>query len=65
MNVRSVDVVCPGKPIGEMMASWTEQMGYPILKIVKADLSSGTATLTVEQSWFLVEGTLVRHRILT
>jgi len=47
-----------GKPIGQMMASWTEQMGYPIVRVESVDLTDTMATLTVSQSWFLVEGAL-------
>jgi len=50
-----------GKPIGQMMASWTEQMGYPIVRVEQADLTDGKAYLTVSQSWFLVEGALSKE----
>jgi puromycin-sensitive aminopeptidase len=49
-----------GKPIGQMMASWTEQMGYPVLTIKGVEMGAGSVTLTVEQTWFLMDGTLVR-----
>lgn len=38
------------------MASWTEQMGYPLLRVTKAELSPTVAEITVEQSWFLMDG---------
>ncbi len=51
-----------GKPIGQMMASWTEQMGYPIVRVDGVDLSDASkAVLTVSQSWFLVEGSLSKE----
>ena len=44
-----------GMPVGEIMASWTEQMGFPLLKIVKEDWSDDKVVLTLEQSWFLAD----------
>jgi puromycin-sensitive aminopeptidase len=41
------------------MASWTEQMGYPLLRVTKADLTATAAELTIEQSWFLMDGSSV------
>ena len=47
-----------------MMASWTEQMGYPLLKVTGAELGPGAeATLTLEQAWFLVDGDLVSQSL--
>jgi puromycin-sensitive aminopeptidase len=45
-----------GLPIKEMMASWTEQMGFPLLEIVSEDWQEHEVTLTVKQSWFLSDG---------
>jgi len=45
-----------GMPIGEMMASWTEQMGFPLLKVVEEDWQSDKVTFKLEQSWFLSDG---------
>jgi aminopeptidase N len=45
-----------GKAIDEMMGSWTEQMGFPLLKVLKDPLESGASEVEVEQSWFLADG---------
>jgi len=45
-----------GKPVGEIMATWTEQMGYPQLEVKDFKLSGTSAKLSVEQSWFLSSG---------
>lgn len=45
-----------GMPIQEMMASWTEQMGFPLVKIVKEDWQDDKVILELEQSWFLADG---------
>ena len=45
-----------GMPVAEMMASWTEQMGFPILKVVEEEWQSDKVTLKLEQSWFLSDG---------
>eukprot|EP00934_Nitzschia_sp_Nitz4_P005668 Nitzschia sp. Nitz4//scaffold210_size37948//7957//10834//NITZ4_007687-RA/size37948-augustus-gene-0.25-mRNA-1//-1//CDS//3329541921//5658//frame0 len=45
-----------GMPIQEMMASWTEQMGFPQVKVVKEDWQDDKVTLELEQSWFLADG---------
>jgi len=42
-----------GKPIGAMMATWTEQMGFPLVTVA-SNAEGGAATLT--QSWFLADG---------
>merc|ERR1719486_1819541 len=38
-----------------MMGSWTEQMGFPVLKLL-SDPFDGSATVECEQSWFLADG---------
>jgi hypothetical protein len=41
------------------MASWTEQMGYPCVRVERVEFTErGKAVLTVSQSWFLIEGAL-------
>jgi puromycin-sensitive aminopeptidase len=45
-----------GMPVGELMASWTEQMGFPLLRVVKEDWQAEKVTLELEQSWFLSDG---------
>jgi len=42
-------------PVKEMMASWTEQMGFPCVKISEKVSDEGI-TLELEQSWFLADG---------
>lgn len=41
-----------GQPIDDMMGSWTQQMGFPLIKVV----SSTDTELEIEQSWFLADG---------
>jgi puromycin-sensitive aminopeptidase len=45
-----------GMPIQEMMASWTEQMGFPLVKVIKEDWQDDKVILELEQSWFLADG---------
>mmetsp|Transcript_82526 Transcript_82526/g.238452 ORF Transcript_82526/g.238452 Transcript_82526/m.238452 type:complete len:886 (-) Transcript_82526:40-2697(-) len=45
-----------GKPVAEMMSSWTQQMGFPVLKVLKDPLAAGATEIEVEQSWFLADG---------
>lgn len=46
-----------GKPIDKLMSSWTTQMGFPCLKVLKDPLEGGNdAEVEVEQSWFLADG---------
>eukprot|EP00640_Fibrocapsa_japonica_P000353 CAMPEP_0113937194 /NCGR_PEP_ID=MMETSP1339-20121228/3867_1 /TAXON_ID=94617 /ORGANISM="Fibrocapsa japonica" /LENGTH=883 /DNA_ID=CAMNT_0000939869 /DNA_START=46 /DNA_END=2697 /DNA_ORIENTATION=- /assembly_acc=CAM_ASM_000762 len=47
-----------GKPIQSMMRSWTEQMGYPVVKVVGEEWGATSVKLTLEQSWFLQEGSV-------
>ena len=45
-----------GMPIQEMMASWTEQMGFPLVKVIGEDWQDDKVVLELEQSWFLADG---------
>ena len=45
-----------GMPVGEMMTSWTEQMGFPLLKVTKETWEETSVTLELEQMWFLSDG---------
>jgi puromycin-sensitive aminopeptidase len=45
-----------GLPVQEMMASWTEQMGFPIVAVTDEKWEDDKITLTLEQSWFLSDG---------
>lgn len=42
--------------VAELMASWTQQMGYPYLKVVDEKWTDANVTLTLEQNWFLSDG---------
>lgn len=44
------------------MASWTEQMGYPCVRVERAEFTDrGQCVLTVSQAWFLIEGALSKE----
>lgn len=43
-----------GMDIPALMASWTEQMGYPLLTVTNVNASTGS--FDVSQSWFLADG---------
>jgi puromycin-sensitive aminopeptidase len=45
-----------GVPVGEMMASWTTQMGFPLLRVLKEDWQGDKVTLELDQMWFLSDG---------
>eukprot|EP00928_Gymnodinium_smaydae_P013391 TRINITY_DN14887_c0_g2_i1.p1 TRINITY_DN14887_c0_g2~~TRINITY_DN14887_c0_g2_i1.p1 ORF type:complete len:888 (-),score=264.42 TRINITY_DN14887_c0_g2_i1:46-2709(-) len=46
-----------GKPIEQMMQSWTQQMGFPVVKIISDPGSQGDGSeLEIEQRWFLADG---------
>uniref|UniRef100_A0A7S1XT33 Aminopeptidase n=1 Tax=Phaeomonas parva TaxID=124430 RepID=A0A7S1XT33_9STRA len=49
--------VASGKPIGEIMSSWTQQMGFPLLT---ATLSGSTVKVT--QRWFLSDGSVPEEK---
>mmetsp|Transcript_71782 Transcript_71782/g.181103 ORF Transcript_71782/g.181103 Transcript_71782/m.181103 type:complete len:897 (+) Transcript_71782:97-2787(+) len=42
--------------IKDIMSSWTEQMGFPVLEVKSYSVSGTEAKLTVQQSWFLASG---------
>ena len=46
----------PGKPAAELMSSWTQQMGYPVLKARSVTVVGGKTQLDVAQGWFLAGG---------
>jgi len=46
-----------GMPVGELMASWTEQMGFPLLRVTGEKWADDMVTLNLEQVWFLSDGT--------
>lgn len=43
-------------PIQEMMASWTEQMGFPLVRVVGETWKNNEVTLELDQLWFLAGG---------
>lgn len=45
-----------GLPVKEIMSSWTEQMGFPLLTVKKFEVVGRMAKLEVEQTWFLSSG---------
>ena len=45
-----------GMPVQEMMASWTEQMGFPLVTVTGEKWENDKVTLTLEQQWFLSDG---------
>jgi len=45
-----------GMPVKEMMASWTEQMGFPLLRVTNETWEDDKVTLELEQVWFLSDG---------
>jgi len=44
------------KAVKDIMSSWTEQMGFPILEVKSFTVSGSVAKLSVQQSWFLASG---------
>ncbi len=48
-----------GLPVKEMMASWTEQMGFPLVTVVGENWEEDKVSLELEQSWFLSDGSSV------
>ena len=51
--------VSGGMPIADMMKSWTEQMGYPVLTIRDEKWESDKVTFSIQQEWFLSDPTAV------
>jgi puromycin-sensitive aminopeptidase len=45
-----------GKDINSMMETWTTIKGYPYVKVVSEQWSDSSLTLTLEQNWFLQDG---------
>ncbi len=45
-----------GLPVQEMMASWTEQMGFPLVTVTDEKWENDKVTLTLAQEWFLSDG---------
>ena len=45
-----------GKDINKMMSTWTLVKGYPYVKVVKEEWADNRVTITLEQAWFLQDG---------
>lgn len=43
-------------PVNELMSSWTEQMGFPLVSVIEEDWKDDKVTLKLEQRWFLSDG---------
>jgi aminopeptidase N len=48
-----------GKPLPDMMNSWTTKMGFPVLKVLADPFASGSFKADCEQSWFLADGSVL------
>ncbi|CAE8641584.1 unnamed protein product, partial [Polarella glacialis] len=47
-----------GKPIDQMMGSWTNQMGFPLVEVTNDPLADGSGQVEVKQKWFLADGSI-------
>merc|ERR1711963_1106782 len=45
-----------GKAVKDLMSSWTEQMGFPLVRVKECTFAGSVAKLKLEQSWFLFAG---------
>ena len=45
-----------GMPVGELMKSWTEQMGFPMISVKKETWKADSVELELAQQWFLSDG---------
>ena len=45
-----------GKPVGAVMSSWTDQLGFPMLRVSKIRPDNGAIKFKVKQKWFLADG---------
>lgn len=43
-------------PVKDIMASWTEQMGFPLLTVTSFEVVGPVAKMQLEQTWFLSSG---------
>jgi len=44
------------KPVKDIMSSWTEQMGFPLLLVKEFSIDGSVGKLSLAQSWFLASG---------
>ena len=47
-----------GIDVSGVMSTWTKQMGYPYLKVVSETWTATELKVTLEQDWFLSDGTV-------
>lgn len=52
----ALEAVSSGKPVVKIMASWTEQMGFPLLRVGKVRVEGKKFRFKVKQTWFLADG---------
>lgn len=45
-----------GKPVAEVMSTWTGQMGFPVVTVEKVSTTGNTTTVTVSQEKFTADG---------
>jgi len=45
-----------GQPVKEIMSSWTEQMGFPLITVKAFKVEGATAKMQLQQEWFLSSG---------
>merc|ERR1719324_277723 len=45
-----------GQDVQTMMSSWTEQLGFPVVRVKGFEIEGSNAKLNLEQSWFLASG---------
>lgn len=47
-----------GINVAEVMATWTTRLGYPYVRVVSESWSGSQVEITLEQSWFLADGSV-------
>jgi len=47
-----------GLDISSLMSTWTKSMGYPFIKVLSETWSASEVKITLEQEWFLADGTI-------
>lgn len=50
------------KPINQVMSSWTEQQGFPVVSVVSSKFEGDKCTLKLKQEWFLADGTVPENK---
>ena len=44
------------EPVGDIMRTWTSQMGFPVIKVDKVEFAGGKTTLSLTQEKFNADG---------